>query len=100
MDNYQVLNQFQQIDLIDRKNEMLLLFCGGMLITGLIAYSYHLQNQKLKAQAYIAAGQVNVMYWQKEAALEAKEIAEAQARHHKNEHEKIKQQLNTKAQIK
>lgn len=100
MDNYQVLNQFKQIDLVDRKNEMLLLLLGGVVITGLLAYSYHLSNQKLIAQNYMMAGQVNSMFYQKEAALEAKEIAEAQALRHKNENEKIKQQVNAKAQIK
>lgn len=99
MDNYQVLNQFKQIDLIDRKDEMLLLLFTGMVITGLLAYSNHLQTQKLIAQAYIASGQVNSMYWQKETALESKEIAELKTLHITREFEQYKQQTNAKTQI-
>lgn len=100
MNNFEFMSHYQQINSIQSKNEMLLILGGAVVITGLLAYSYYLQTQKLKAQAYIAAGQVNVMYWQKEAVQEALEISEAQTLHYKSEFEKIKQQVNAKIQIK
>lgn len=100
MTNTQFIDYNCQLASINSKNEILLILCGGVVITGLLAYSYYLQNQKLIAQAYQTAGHVQVMYAQKEAALEDKEIAELQTLHITREFEHYKQQTNAKIQIK